>query len=44
MSLGEVGPAAKSARQQLLIHAQGDEDPQVRNVASGALAKVMAKP
>src|SRR5438132_4713805 len=44
MSLGEVGPVAKSAYRQLLIHAQGDDDPQVRNVASGALAKVMAKP
>jgi HEAT repeat protein/S1-C subfamily serine protease len=44
MSLGEVGPAAKTAHRQLALHAQDDLDPQVRNVASSALAKVMAKP
>ena len=44
MALGEIGPAAKSARQQLTIHAQNDLDFQVREVASSALVKVMAKP
>ena len=45
MSLGEIGPAAaKDARRQLTLHAQNDLDYQVREVASSALVKVMAKP
>jgi len=44
MALGEIGPAAKSARQQLTLHARDDIDYQVREVAGSALIKVMAKP
>jgi predicted Zn finger-like uncharacterized protein len=45
MSLGEIGPPAKKdASKALLAHAQNDLDPQVRQVAASALAKVMAKP
>ena len=43
MSLGEIGPAAKSARVPLTRHAQDDLDVQVRLVASSALVKILAK-
>jgi HEAT repeat protein/S1-C subfamily serine protease len=44
ISLGEIGPPAKSAVRALRFRIQTDPDPQVRDVANSAIVKISSKP